>query len=224
MNTKIPDFLLEMSQQMAEQDNRYTSHPFWQVRCKEYVVTEEGYNDHHWLLCNDEGEFFSSHIDGCVNTALLENYPEFCKSWENKNSESFLEEFDIDSDSLPSDVRRIYMQEIEEVVSTHLTQHDAEWLIKRKQHDFPPLYTYVESAYWSPQLKQLQDWIISLTTNEVKNTICENETLKAENERLQKSHERYEKLRKLNARQFQGLYLANIQGAGRFDDLVDALV
>lgn len=47
--------------------------------------------------------------------------------------------------------------------------------------------------------------------------------LKAEVERLKVSHERYEKLRKLNVQQFQGLYLANIQGAGRFDDLVDAL-
>ncbi len=47
--------------------------------------------------------------------------------------------------------------------------------------------------------------------------------LEAEVERLKVSHERYEKLRKLNVQQFQGLYLANINGAGRFDDLVDAL-
>lgn len=34
---------------------------------------------------------------------------------------------------------------------------------------------------------------------------------------------RYEKLRKLNAQQFQELYQRNIRGEGRFDDLVDGL-
>ena len=63
----------------------------------------------------------------------------------------------------PPDVKKLYMQEIEEVVSTHLTEHDANWFISRKQHDYPPLYTYVVSAYWSPQLRELQDWIIGLT-------------------------------------------------------------
>lgn len=35
--------------------------------------------------------------------------------------------------------------------------------------------------------------------------------------------ERYEKLRKLNPRQFTELYERNIRGEGRFDDLVDQL-
>jgi hypothetical protein len=39
----------------------------------------------------------------------------------------------------------------------------AEQFIERKQHDYPKLYTYAESAYWSPQLRELQDWIKSLT-------------------------------------------------------------
>lgn len=162
----IPEFLLEISKQMNEQENRLTSHPFWQVRCKRFLITEEGYNEHHWILCDDDGEFYRSDMDGFSPAeALMERYPEFCKTWAEANQEDFLEGFDPELDDLPDSVRKIHMQEVEEVVSTHLTQHDAEWFIKRKQHDYPPLYTYVESAYWSPQLRELQDWIISLQSS-----------------------------------------------------------
>lgn len=166
MKAEIPNFLLEMSKQMSEQPSRCTAHPFWQVRCKRFVITEEGYNEHHFILCGDDGEFFRSDIDPCPNEALLERHEEFCKQWSEENELDFLESYSFEdrAEDLPDGVKKLYMQEVEEVVSTHLTQHDAEWFIKRKQHDYPPLYTYVESAYWSPQLKQLQDWIINLTT------------------------------------------------------------
>mgnify|MGYP003137430523 CR=1 FL=1 len=165
MQTEIPDFLLEMSKQMAEQPNRSTAHPFWQVRCKRFVVTQEGYNEHHWILQDEEGEFFRSDLHECANQALLERYPEFCKHWQEVTDDDFIEGFDLEWDELPPEVNKLYLQEVEEVVTTHLTQHDAECFIKRKQHDYPPLYTWVESAYWSPQFKQLQDWIISLTAD-----------------------------------------------------------
>lgn len=42
-------------------------------------------------------------------------------------------------------------------------------------------------------------------------------------EELLKDSIRYEKLRKLTPQEFQGLYEANIAGAGRFDNLVDTL-
>ena len=95
--SEIPDFLLEMSEQMNSQPNRCTSHPLWQVRCKRYLITAEE------------------------------------------------------------------TEETEEIVTTHLTEADANWFIQRKQHDYPKLYTYVESAYWSPQLRELEDWIKQLT-------------------------------------------------------------
>jgi len=166
MKTELPDFILEMSKQMSAQPARSTSHPFWQVRCKRYVITQEGYNEHHWILQNDDGEFFNSRsdVDGCPTEALLENYPEFCKQWGIDYGVDFLESYDIEIyDELPGGVNKLFMQEIEEVVTTHLTEADANWFIKRKQHDYPKLYTWVESAYWSPQLKELQDWIISLS-------------------------------------------------------------
>ena len=165
MNIELPDFLLEMSKQMSEQPNRCTAHPFWQVRCKRYPITEEGYNVHHWILADDDGEFFRSDLDECPRRALLNRFPEFCDDWERFEGRSFIDYFDVDTDVLPEQARKFFVQETEEVISTHMTESDAKWFIKRKQHDHPKLYTYVESAYWAPQLKKLQDWIIGLTND-----------------------------------------------------------
>lgn len=91
---EVPEFLLEMSKQMREQDSRLTAHPIWQVRCKRYASTQEGINEAGYEI-------------------------------------------------------------IEEVVSTHMTEADAIAFIARKGHDYPTLYTYVESAYWAPQLRHV---------------------------------------------------------------------
>jgi len=166
----VPEFLLEMSRQMREQPNRATAHPFWQVRCKRYLPTEQGYNESHYEVCGDEGPVYSSNtpISGLAEY-LLEHHNEWCRAWASENHEDDADYADavsswIDPESdLPSELTLVYAQEIEEVVTTHLTQAGAEAFIKRKQHDYPKLYTYVESAYWSPQLRELQDWIIGLT-------------------------------------------------------------
>lgn len=41
MNKEVPEFLIELSKQMNSDPKRCTSHPFWQVRNKEYLVTEK---------------------------------------------------------------------------------------------------------------------------------------------------------------------------------------
>ena len=166
----VPEFLLEMSRQMREQPNRATAHPFWQVRCKRSLPTEQGYNESHYEVCGDEGPVYSSNtpLSG-LSEYLLEHHESWCRAWASENHEDDADYADavsswIDPESdLPSELTLVYAQEIEEVVTTHLTQAGAEAFIKRKQHDYPKLYTYVESAYWSPQLRELQDWIIGLT-------------------------------------------------------------
>lgn len=176
MEAALPDWLREMSRQMRTQENRLTAHPFWQVRCKRYLPTLDGYNESHHEVCGDEGVVWrSSDPDAELVTYLLENHEDWCKQWAEDNdyldaydsiAEAMEDSFEPMADELPEGIRLIPVQEIEEVVTTHFTQADAEWFIKRKQHDYPPLYTYVESAYWSPQLRNLQDWIIGLTTQE----------------------------------------------------------
>lgn len=174
---EIPDFLIEMSKQMNEQPSSGTAHPFWQVRYKHYIPTECGYNAHHWELSDGEGVAYRSDKQSSVDAAnyLRENYHHwFYEKLTDIIDDEFFEDgmtdeenfaacFDYDYEDLPDGVNRVFVQEVEEIASTHLTEHEAKWFIKRKQHDYPPLYTYVASAYWSPQLRELQDWIIGLT-------------------------------------------------------------
>lgn len=188
MNKEIPAFLLEMSKQMNEQPSRCTAHPFWQVRCKRYLVTEEGYNESHWEICDtDDGiTLYHSEKDDSYKDLfkhIFEHEAEWLVDWIGYECDKevefvadeidealfdelydlFEDKFDPDYVDLPDSIKKFHMQEIEQVVTTHMTQADAEWFIKRKQHDYPKLYTYVESAYWSPQLRELQDWIKSLS-------------------------------------------------------------
>lgn len=188
MDKEIPEFLVEMSKQMNEQPTRCTSHPFWQVRCKRYLVTEDGYNESHWEIADTEdGETLYHSVNDSDYTDLFEHLSsyqaEWLKEWASEYGdlevelvcgefeeediellqEAFENKFDPEWQELPEHLKKFHMQEIEEVITTHFTQADAEWFIKRKQHDYPKLYTYVESAYWSPQLRELQDWIKSLT-------------------------------------------------------------
>lgn len=166
-HNSIPDFLLEMSRQMRHQDSRSTSHPFWQVRCHRYIPTEQGYNDHHWEICGDEGVIYRSTEEiELLQDYLIENHSEFLNARNEYHDAVDIGEWlrdDINEDDLPDGLRMIYVQQVEEVVSTHFTEHDARGFIERQQHNYPKLYTYVESAYWSPQIRKLQDWIISLT-------------------------------------------------------------
>jgi hypothetical protein len=181
----IPKFLLEMSKQMHKQSNRSTSDPFWQVRCKRYMVTEEGYNEHHWELHAEDSDgcpIFSTapHYDNvAASEGFEENNKKWCSDWiaENIDDEcvgedsEFTDFFDFDThkntgEEWPEGYRVIHMQEYEDIVSTHLTEVDAKWFIGRKQHDYPKLYTYVASAFWSPQIKELRAWILSLNKGE----------------------------------------------------------
>ena len=82
--------------------------------------------------------------------------------------ESFYDYFDFEKhkasfEDFPDAYRVIHLQELYKIVWTGLTEYAANQFINRKQHDYPDLYTYVESAYWSPQLVELQEWIKSLT-------------------------------------------------------------
>lgn len=183
MTHEIPDWLIEMSEQMNSDQTRCTSHPFWQVRQKKFIVTERDYDEHHFEIWNIDECLYRSDISEDFRDLAddLDTYhSEWCLEFldvkglmddDEYGESTFIELFDghfsieDDVDDLPDCYTITYMQEIEEVITTHLTQADAEWFIKRKKHDYPNAYTYVESAYWSPQLRQLQDWIKSLSNN-----------------------------------------------------------
>ncbi|HDV5541044.1 TPA: ead/Ea22-like family protein [Vibrio cholerae] len=190
MNIEIPDFLIEMSKQMHEQNNRITADPIWQVRHKQYLVTEQGYNESHWeIAATEEGcTLYHSQNDSDYQELILyliDNHPDWMREWaeeyadmeiELDDGEMMLEEleldrltdafnssFDHDWHDLPEGVKKFHMQEIEVVVKTCLTEEDANAFIQRKQHDYPKLYTYVESMVGCQQMIELRNWILSLT-------------------------------------------------------------
>lgn len=185
MNVEVPEFLIEMSQQMHQQSSRCTAEPIWQVRCKRYLVTAEGYNEHHWELLSEDGDVVY-HSEKCDKDDLIEhltnNFSDWCSEWhENALDDelchagqdfysAFTEWFDveIDYDALPEPIRMIHLQEFEDVIKTCFTEADALAFIARKQHDYPKLYTYVESMVFCPQMIELRNWIMRLTSEGAK--------------------------------------------------------
>jgi hypothetical protein len=178
MITNIPDYIIELSKQMNESPNRCTAHPFWQVRTYEYLPTDSERNVDHWVLCDDEGVFFESNKNDYRDLAKVvkDRYPEYFSSVveeyrsihgkfkEVLDVDDFASAFDIEYEELPLEVDRVFMQKVETVVWTGLTEAAANQFIKRKSHDYPSgLFTYVESAYWSPQFADLIEWIKALS-------------------------------------------------------------
>jgi hypothetical protein len=174
MKIEIPQFILDLSKQLNEQPSRATAHPFYQVRCKRPYVTQEGYDSKYFEIYDEDSAVFSSNWKerGCKENEFAEYLVENHHDWlcdtfdeiEVIDVDFVIENFDFEEcDNLPDGLTKLWIQEVEEVVSTHLTLDAAEQFIKRKQHDYPKLYTYAESAYWCPQLRQLQDWLKSLS-------------------------------------------------------------
>jgi len=172
---EIPQFLLEMSEQINTQDNRITADPIWQVCYDKEHITAEGYES--YITCGSIGDgdytLILSTEDGSLADNdfaidyLQENHAGFCKYWcesfEKEMSDfDFIEQFEnYEMDNLGFQIN--YMTRRKEVVKTCLTEVDAKWFIQRKQHDYPKLYTYVESMVFCPQMIELREWIKSLT-------------------------------------------------------------
>lgn len=177
MKTEIPKFLIEMSNQINIQNNRMTADPLFEVRYKQNLVAEEGYNESHFEIISEEGIclYHSVNSDNYNDLAeyLLEDYKGWCYGWceaeEVKfKKDTFLECFNNNYDhdgwvDLPDDIKKLYMQEIEVTVNSHMTEAGAEAFIKRKQHDYPKLYTYAISLCFCPQMMELRNWIRELT-------------------------------------------------------------
>ena len=180
---ETPKFLLEMSKQLNEQDNRCTADPIWQVRCKRTRVTASEYTDTFEIIDSDEGfPIATSKSDLDVNEQIVDHLqcdeddlPIIFESWVDDNYddddeltgaekiEFFLDNFDPEYNELDG-FNLIWVEEYEDIIKgAFLTESDANWFIRRKQHDYPKLYTYVESMYHCPQMIELRNWIKGLT-------------------------------------------------------------
>ena len=134
----------------------------------------EGYDSKYFEIVSNDGVVFTSNwkVAGCKEIDFAEYLVENHGDWLSDTFEDVelidvdfvVENFDFEEcENLPDELTKIWIQEVDEVVSTHLTLDAAEQFIKRKQHDYPKLFTYAESAYWSPQLRELQEWVKSIT-------------------------------------------------------------
>lgn len=165
---------------MNEQHNRYTADPVWQVRCKRWRITKEGYSDTFELVdVKDDYETVASNKENDdINQQILDwldcdpdDLPIILEEWVDGEIELesgqekidyFLDHFNHEYDELKG-IELFWVEEYEEVVKgAFLTEQDANWFIKRKQHDYPRLYTYVESMCFCPQMIELRNWIMSL--------------------------------------------------------------
>lgn len=169
MKTEIPDFLIKMSRQINTQNNRITRDPIFVVCYDEKLTTAQGYQEDGSEWVGEDGYI----CDGDDKEALLSHLKEHHQDW----FDSFAEQLDLDEDEevdcdldfdpefcdLPEDITRWFYQKVRRPIKYCLTETDANAFIARKQHDYPELYTYVESMVFCPQMIQLREWIMSLT-------------------------------------------------------------
>ena len=174
---EIPKFLIEMSKQINEQNNRCTADPLFEVRYKTSLITDAGYNESHYEIISDDG-YMLYHSDKSDDyTELAEHLFEYEIEWsralvedeltDNGDEAGFVDwfnnNFDDDINDLPSDIRKLHMQTIEVTVNSHFTEVGAQQFIDRKQHDYPKLYIYAISLCYVVQMVELRNWIKSLT-------------------------------------------------------------
>lgn len=171
MKIEIPEFLLEMSKQINEQDNCMTSEPIITVCYDEQLTTDQGYQEDGSKWCGEDGVI----CDGGDIEGLLRHIVEHHEDWffqycknndidiDDENSfDEAMGFFDPEIEDLPEGVSNWFYQNQRKTIKYCLTRFDAEAFIKRHQHNYPKLYTYVESMHSCPQMIELRNWIMSL--------------------------------------------------------------
>lgn len=151
----IPDALLEISRKLHSQDNRWTSHPMFEVRKHHeiYNVDPDDSDGFIWL------DGFNNLVTDTELTAVLDREVE---------EHGFDYDYAISSNAIKDGVtyRRSYYQTKEVTVggATFFTRDAAEAYIKanQKRHT-EELYVFVESGFRNPEWQQVRDFLLSLT-------------------------------------------------------------
>jgi hypothetical protein len=162
--TSYPDFLLELSKQLHEQDNRITSDPIFCVYYDEKVPTSEDYADdglYEWFN-HEESEVIGDDDD--LIEYLNENHLEWLQNYatgeEVEVSDVTID--DLEWETLPNGIDKIHYLKKKHFVKASLTEAGAQQFIDRKQHDYSKLYIYAESMCYQWQMIDLRKWLLSL--------------------------------------------------------------
>ena len=181
---EAPKFLLEMSKQLKEQDNRCTADPIFMVCYDKWLTCADDRGDKEvWLInddeyteCDNESEvltYLHEHHSDWINSIKVQKYEDDCLYDDYDSFEHYLEsdDFELDLELEEYDwpgvfgIEKMCMQKEMTVVNSHLTEEGAKQFIKRKQHSYSELYIYAYSMYYCHQMKELRNWIITLTEN-----------------------------------------------------------
>lgn len=181
--SEIPKFLTEMSQQMNKEDNRCTADPVWMVCHDNWLTCADGRGDKEIFLIGDDSEYkecdnesevlsyLHDHHCDWITSVKVGFYEDNCLGDDYDSFEHYAESDDFELDLEYTDysypegltIEKLCMQKEIKVINSHLTEEGAKQFIARKQHDYPNLYTYVYSMYHCNQMKELRNWIKSLT-------------------------------------------------------------
>lgn len=170
MNIEIPEFLKEMSKQLNDQDNRITAEPIFCVYYDDKIPTDSEYSDDYFYR-DDEGTVldFEDYIDSLLDSYDCEvEYINKLLEFAGCDELGEVTEYDLSEfGEYAFGVDKVYYLKEKKFVKASLTEADAQYFIKRKQHDYPPLYIYVESMIHQPQMIELRNWIKSLTSDSI---------------------------------------------------------
>lgn len=177
---EIPDFLIKMSRQLKNQNNRITADPIFQVCYNEPYITEEGCHeyieyavadgDYSIVYSTEEGSLANNYyaLDFIMeyHEDLISKYIDECGFNISDFDFEFEHAFEGGYLSSIADLNKYHMSKKMTVVKSCLTEADAKAFIARKQHDYKKLYIYVNSMVFCPQMIELRNWIMSLTEGE----------------------------------------------------------
>ncbi|HHZ97427.1 MAG TPA: hypothetical protein EYN67_18235 [Flavobacteriales bacterium] len=171
-----------MSKQLKEQDNRCTADPIYMVCYDKWLTCADDRGDKEiWLInddeyteCDNESEvltYLHEHHCDWINDIKIEKYEDDCLCDDYDSFDHYVESDDFELNLETEEyewpgvfgIERIRMQKEMTVVNSHLTEEGAKQFIKRKHHDYSKLYIYAYSMYFCNQMKELRNWIMTLT-------------------------------------------------------------
>lgn len=149
--------------------NVSTASPIFHIQeeKKVYGLNSE-YSDKKLWIDGEEGtefdtaqEYFDS-LDAedkhAINSEAIESHSELFTDLDSGDQDDVLKTFSDDNDLHLS---QTYFKTEWFDVGVFLTRQEADWFIKRKQHDYGKLRVYVKSLYWAPQHKRLIQAILN---------------------------------------------------------------
>lgn len=154
MQVEIPDWLIDMSNEMRRQDNAITAFPLYVVK-ERIPFYLESYSDFSIPNSSYVKNVFANPDDTDDGLTFFDS--------EDEVYQYYREEMDYDEEDLDEmEVEEYHMYEMQRTRAVFFTRKEAEELIERIPYKLSDPFIYVESLHESDELKQLTSWIVKL--------------------------------------------------------------